>query len=423
MENNAENATDGSGAAGVSRIAGDWRSEILSNRTKDSVKEISSRFKGTSKIETLEANQKRVRNYRKIPSLSMFGTDSHKLKALTSPNKIHLMSKWSKAIKSDNMGEVSAESAKDFLAHYGVTEDKVDDESWKEWIDAIDKATSGHFEFFPENNDAAATTAEGSTLAREGSEADFHQLGGLAPLKAHSGSSTSSNPNQSNSASGYWGNNKMLFPEQDHNASALGTMESHTIHEETQENVEAELVDEEEVHPYHTEEEAQGPPQDIERIDLADAFEEVEEAAKPEPEPVVVEVVTEETAALAAEKSPTAFSERDESMDETVQTPLLNSPHGAPQLSPSQQTDAGSTSALLVSDPDTLNPMLNDSDAASVVSSSSPKSPATGHNQQLTSPVAEKMERGTAAFSSAPSNGATNDRRETPAKKSTCLCC
>ncbi|RYH32191.1 hypothetical protein EON65_01050 [archaeon] len=416
MENSTESAPGAGGAGGVNRMAGDWRSEILSNRNKDSVKEISSRFKGTSKIETLEANQKRLRTYRKIPSLSMFGTDSHKIKALTSPSKIHLMNKWSKALKSDNMGEVSAESAKDFLAHYGVTEDKVDDASWKEWIDAIDKATSGNFEIL--DNEALAPVAESSTLTREGSEADFHQLGGLAPLRVPSNSSTTSNPTQANSASGYWGNNKSLFPEQDHNASMLGTMESHTILEETEENVVAELVEDEEVHPYYIEEEAQGPPRDIERIDLAGEFQETDETSKPEPETLATAPT-----ASDADKSPTAFSEREESMDETVQTPLLNSPVGAQQLSPSQQTDAGSTSALLASEPDTHNPMMSDPETNSVASSCSPKSPAKAHSQQLTSPVAEKMDRGTSAFSSTPGGGATNDKRETSAKKSSCLCC
>eukprot|EP01031_Cornospumella_fuschlensis_P036068 gene36068-43739_t len=313
------------------------------------------------------------------------------------------------------MGEVSAESAKDFLAHYGVTEDKVDNASWQEWIEAIDKATSGNSDI-PES-DVTGRVSETSTLPREGSEADFHQLSGLAPLKVPSASSVSSTPSQSNSASGYWGNNKTLFPEQDHNASVVGTMDSHTIHEETEENVTAELQEEEEVHPYHTEEEIQGPPPDIQRIDLSSEFQEPEPGESAQPA-----VTNNKEGEVEAEKSPTAFSERQESAEETAQTPLLNSPAGYTQeLSPSQQTDAGSTTALLASEEDTHNPMLSDPDSSSVASSSSPKTPPTTQTVQLASPVGERMDRG--APDIAPASRATNDKRETPARKSSCFCC
>lgn len=115
-----------------------WEVEIRSSLNRNSVKEISAKFTGSSKIETKEAYEQRMRKAR-IPTLSRYGSNKEELKKVASPIKIKMMKEW-RQTESSNV--ISVEAAKTFLADCGVTVDNVDQSNWTEWMEAVDIATS-----------------------------------------------------------------------------------------------------------------------------------------------------------------------------------------------------------------------------------------------------------------------------------------
>jgi hypothetical protein len=117
-----------------------WVKEIQSTPRALTVREISSRFTGNSKITTETDNQNRIKSYRKIPSFAYVTKNS--IKNLNSPRKMMLMKEWSQVVIEDKVGEVNPQSALDFLAQYDVTPQGMDEESWKEWVEAIEHATA-----------------------------------------------------------------------------------------------------------------------------------------------------------------------------------------------------------------------------------------------------------------------------------------
>lgn len=106
-----------------------------------SVREISARFTGSSKVESIAQYEQRRKVYQKILLSSNYAKTG--FKKIASPMKQKMMRRWTAVIQSENLGvALDAESAKEFLAQHGVTSENVDERDWNEWLEAIDFATS-----------------------------------------------------------------------------------------------------------------------------------------------------------------------------------------------------------------------------------------------------------------------------------------
>jgi hypothetical protein len=112
--------------------------EIQSLRSSSGrVKGISSKFKGTSRVETMEQYQKRMRNYKTMKIITSF----EDRKNLSLHNKERIMHEWKSLFEQekDQMGEITSDAAVEFLSHYDLTPENLSQEQWTEWMDVIEE--------------------------------------------------------------------------------------------------------------------------------------------------------------------------------------------------------------------------------------------------------------------------------------------
>ncbi len=119
-----------------------WEQEILSQR-KDTVKDISARFKGASKIETMADYEQRVRTYKKMKTMNYFQLKKTDLKNLSVKNKLKIMNEWQSLFTTEQLSTMTSENAKEFLSQYNLTVDELTKEQWNEWLEAIEITLAG----------------------------------------------------------------------------------------------------------------------------------------------------------------------------------------------------------------------------------------------------------------------------------------
>jgi hypothetical protein len=116
-----------------------WEQEILSQRKIGSVKDISSRFKGNSKIETMAAYEQRIRDYKNLKTINYFRLQNQDLKSLSLKNKIKIMNELkSMYLNNEKMGKLTTEAAKEFLSHHELSAENLSQEQWNEWLEVIE---------------------------------------------------------------------------------------------------------------------------------------------------------------------------------------------------------------------------------------------------------------------------------------------
>ena len=120
----------------------DRQNEIRSlTRRKNSVKDLTSKFTGSSVPETEQSFQAKVRKGKMVPSAT-----TEELKNFGSGEKKRFMREWAMAIRSRGTDEkVTTETARSFLVkNCGINEETLrsqgtsGEQAWKEWIEAIE---------------------------------------------------------------------------------------------------------------------------------------------------------------------------------------------------------------------------------------------------------------------------------------------
>ena len=121
-----------------------WEEDIA-KRKLGSVKDISSRFTGNSKVETMEAYERRVRGYKNLKTINYFRSQKTGLKSLSKNNKLRIMNEWKNLHVDEKMGNITSDAAKEFLSQYDLTNENLSNEQWDEWLDAIEVFLIQHF--------------------------------------------------------------------------------------------------------------------------------------------------------------------------------------------------------------------------------------------------------------------------------------
>jgi hypothetical protein len=112
--------------------------EIQSLRNSSGrVRVISSKFTGTSRVETVEQYQKRMRNYKTMKIITSF----EDRKNLSLHNKERIMNEWKSLFEQEKeqTAEITNDAAVEFLSHYDLTPENLSSEQWTEWLDVIEE--------------------------------------------------------------------------------------------------------------------------------------------------------------------------------------------------------------------------------------------------------------------------------------------
>jgi hypothetical protein len=156
-----------------------WEQEILSQRKIGSVKDISSRFKGNSKIETMAAYEQRIRGYKNLKTINYFRLQNQDLKFLSLKNKIKIMNELKAMyLSNEKMGKLTTEAAKEFLSHHDLSAENLSQEQWNEWLEVIENTVK---EAAQER--AAATLVASSASQEEPSNGSNSPL--VLPIVSH----------------------------------------------------------------------------------------------------------------------------------------------------------------------------------------------------------------------------------------------